>query len=147
MKKLSSVLSFFVFVLFALPLFAQITYVKGDKIEAFWQGSWSKANILGPSSKTGYYRVHFNGYWASREELLPLDKIRPISQHTQPDLNALKKGDAVEVLEGDHWKPATFVEAQGKKALVRYADGEAHQEKLVPIGHLAQVPSSTPAPK
>jgi len=121
------------------PLFAQ-TYAKGDQVEGFWHGAWYKANIR-EIMKEGYYKVHFNGYWASREEVLSADKLRPLPARTQPDLNALKSGSAIEFLESDHWRPATFVELQGKKALIRYADGQSQKEGLVPIGHLSVVPA------
>lgn len=145
MKKLSFVFSFFLLTLSAIPLFAQ-TYSKGERVEAFWQGSWYKSNVL-EVVKPGFYRIHFDGYWASRAEVLPQDLVRPLPQRSQPDLNTLKSGDKIEFMEGDHWKPAVFVEFQGKKALVRYADGEKHKDKLIKASHMSipGTPSSLPS--
>ena len=140
-----SLVSFFLLTISAIPLFAQ-TYSKGERVEAFWQGSWYKSNVL-ENVKPGFYKIHFDGYWASREEVLPQDRIRPIAQRTQPDLNSLKSGDKIEFLEGDHWKPAAFVELQGKKALIRYADGEKSKDKWINASQMSQVsaPASSPS--
>lgn len=135
---------FFLFILLLLPfsLFAQ-SYAKGDKVEVLWHGSWYKADIE-QIMKEGYYKVHFMGYWASREETVPKDRIRNILVRTQPDLNTLKSGDAVEFQEGDHWKPATFVELNGKKAVIRYTDGESQKEQIILANRLSITPASAP---
>lgn len=139
MKKIPFLFFALLIALSSSPLFAQ-SYAKGDSVEGFWHGAWYKANIR-EIMREGYYKVHFNGYWASREEVLPADRLRPLPTRTQPDLNTLKSGGAIEFLEGDHWRPATFVELQGRKALIRYADGQSQKEGLVPIGHLSAVPA------
>ncbi len=141
MKKIILFLLFFVSLLPA-SLFAQ-TYAKGDKVEVLWHGAWYKSRIE-RVEKEGYYRVHFMGYWASREEIVPSERIRNIIPRTQPDLNSLKMGSPVEFLEGDHWRPATFVELDGKKAVIRYTDGEAQKEQKILTNLLSIVPSSSP---
>lgn len=118
-------------------LFAQ-TYSKGDKVEVLWQGAWYKSNIE-QVMKENLYKVHFSGYWASREEIVPPERIRPIAERGRPNPNNLKSGDAIEFLEGDHWRPATFVEVNGNKVLVRYADGQSQKEKWILAKHLSLV--------
>lgn len=115
------------------------TYAAKDKIEAFWHGGWYKA-VIERVEKENLYRVHFYGYWASREELLPSELIRKIPERYYPDPSTLKEGDKVEFLEGDHWRPAVFVEMQKSKALVRFTDPRQRIEKLLPLQYLWKVP-------
>ncbi|GEM_PF-2395700 len=139
MKKLKA-LFVLMSLIWSLPLLAQ-TYAKGDKVEALWHGSWYKSTIE-QIMKENLYKVHFTGYWASREEFLGPERLRPIAARTQPDWNILKSGDAVEFLEGDHWHPAIFVERNDKRALIRYADGESQKEERIAINRISVVPPS-----
>lgn len=144
MKNKKTLLSLCTFVTLFLSLhcpfslFAQ-TYNKGDKVEVLWQGAWQKARIE-HVMKENLYKVHFSGYWASREEIVSPDRIRPIAERGRPNVGNLKSGEAIEFLEGDHWRPAIFVEASDNKVLVRYADGVKDKEKWIPASHLSIVP-------
>lgn len=114
-------------------------YAAKDNVEAFWRGGWYKASIE-RVEKENLYRVHFYGYWASREESLGANLIRPIPERHYPEPSTLKEGDSIEFLEGDHWRPAVFVEMQQSKALIRYSDARQRMEKLLPIQYLWKVP-------
>lgn len=137
MKKIAFQLLLFSIFLLPFSLSAQ-TYSRGDKVEALWQGSWYKATIE-QVMKENLYKVHFSGYWASREEIIPSERVRKIAERNQPDLNSLKPGMRVEFLEGDHWRPATFVEMNNKKALLRFADGESQKELWITLNRLSIV--------
>jgi len=142
MKKISLFLILLSFSFLPSSLLAQ-GFAKGDKVEVLWHGAWYKSTIE-QIMREGYYKVHFMGYWASREEVVPTERIRNIAARTQPDLNALKSGNKVEFLEGDHWRPATLVELNGKKAVIRYTDGESQKEQAVLTSRLSIVPGPTP---
>ncbi len=142
MKKTFFTLFLFSISLLPFTLFAQ-SYAKGDKVEVLWHGAWYKSTIE-QIIREGYYKVHFMGYWSSREEVVPTERIRNIAARTQPDLNTLKAGNKVEFLEGDHWRPATLVELNGKRAVIRYTDGESQKEQTILTNHLSVVPAPTP---
>jgi len=101
-----------------------------EKVEVLWQGSWYKAQILN-SEKNNFYKVHFTGYWNSRNENVLKDRIRPIVEKHYPELASLKSGDTVEFMEKDHWREATVVEKDENKLLLRYADGKGMKEKWI----------------
>lgn len=132
--KIKSV--FFVLIGFLISFKAgAASYAVTDKVEAFWHGGWYKA-VIERVEKENLYRVHFYGYWASREEVLAADLIRPIPERHYPEASSLKEGDNIEFLEGDHWHPAVFVEMQKSKALIRYFDPRQRIEKLLPLQYL-----------
>jgi len=120
------------------PQASSSTYSKGDKVEALWQGAWYKGTIMN-RDKENYYEVHFDGYWHSRNEVLPTDRIRMPASRAIPDPADLKTGDAVEIYQGDHYKPAVFVEAKNKSAVVRFADGNKTKEERVPLHKVSKV--------
>jgi hypothetical protein len=135
-------------ILFALIGFLTVfearaaSYVKGDKVEAFWHGGWYKAEIERIEGEN-LYRVHFQGYWSSREELFPPDLIRPIPDRNYPEASSLKEGDALEFLEKDHWRPAVFLQMQKSKAWIRYTDQKKRREKSISLKYLWK-PSENP---
>lgn len=144
MKKISILFFLLSSFFFSLPsslLHAQ-SYSKGEKVEILSQGSWYKGNIE-QVMKENSYKVHFSGYWASREEIVTPDRLRPIRERGRPNPADLKSGESIEFLEGDHWRVATFVESDGSKVLVRFTEGEKQKEKWIPAKHLSLVPGSS----
>ena len=114
-------------------------FYKGDKVEALWQGSWYKSEIMF-RDKANSYMVHFEGYWHNRDEVLPIERIRKPVKRSIPDPADLKSGDSVEVYRGDHYQPAVYVEDKGKgKSLVRFSDGDKSKEELVETYKLSKV--------
>jgi|GEM_PF-1777468 len=64
---------------FALSLTAisQVTYAKNQKVEVEWKGKWYKATILETKGKS--YKVHYDGYASSNDEVVPTSRIRTIA--------------------------------------------------------------------
>jgi len=123
-------------------------YLKGDRVEALWHGAWYKGVIERVEKSGELYRVSFYGYWHDRDETLPPERLRPIPKKREyPHPSELKAGDAIEFLEGgDHWRPAVFVELNGKKAKVRWADGQSTREEEIYWTRLFK-PTSSMIPK
>lgn len=109
-------------------------YFKGDEVEVMWEGAWYKANIedvMKDVMEASTYRVHFKGYWHSRDQVVKPDKIRVV-KHASPDPSDLKAGETIEVFRGDHYKPGVFVELKKDKALIRFTEGDKTKEEWVP---------------
>ena len=117
-------------------------YSRGDKVEALWHGAWYRG-VIEQSYKENRYKVSFYGYWHSRDEIMPLERIRKVPKREYPQLSDMKAGDAVEFMEDDHWRPGVFVEARKYKALIRYADGEKTKETEVYYMKLWRPPVNT----
>ncbi|MFO1520414.1 MAG: hypothetical protein U1F57_12260 [bacterium] len=113
-------------------------YYPKDKIEILWQGGWYKGEIM-YREKPGFYKVHYDGYWHSRDEIVPVGNIRKPSKRVSVILTELKPGDAVELMDGDHYRPGAFVEAKDGKAVVKFKDGDKFKEEKVPPHKLTQV--------
>jgi agenet domain-containing protein len=118
------------------------SYSKGDKVEALWHGAWYRG-VIEQSYKEDRYKVSFYGYWHSRDEIMPSQRIRKIPKREYPQLSDMKAGEAVEFMEDDHWRPGVFVEARKYKALIRYADGEKTKETEVSYMKLWKPPMNT----
>ncbi|MFO1519806.1 MAG: hypothetical protein U1F57_09125 [bacterium] len=135
--KMKKILLLVLFLLFSKSAFSAETYAKGDEVEALWHGPYKA--LIWHVMKEDLYKVHFYGYWHNRDEIMRSDLLRKRPKRESPAESDLKSGDAVEFMQGDHWKPAVFVEMQGKKALLRYADGEKTREERVPVYKLWKV--------
>ncbi len=58
----------------------------GDVVEVEWNGSWYKANIL--EAVDGKYKVHYEGYDASTDEVVGNERIRKIGENSNQTGNS-----------------------------------------------------------
>ncbi len=130
------------FVLFLICLFFLLpfslkaeSFVPGQAVEVLWKGVWFKAEIEKLLDED-LYRVKFYGEWKNQNETVAAERLRKPPVRQAPDWSKIKKGEAVEIFEFDHWRPALFVEIRMYQALLRYADGLKMKEDLFPLSRV-----------
>lgn len=110
-----------------IQLVAAAEFTKGDRVEAKSYGSWYKATII--EVRANEWKVTYDGYSASSDEWLGLDKLRRIGEkqaasfpkQTGPVVpGKWKRGDRVEALSYSMWYPATIIEVGDAKWKVTY---------------------------
>ncbi|MBF0519434.1 MAG: hypothetical protein HQK92_06905 [Nitrospirae bacterium] len=99
-------------------------FIKGDKVEVLWKGTWYAATVLKAKGELTY--IHYDGYSKSWDEWVGLDRIRgsePAETTTPASSNVSSsfiKGDKVEVLWKGTWYAATVLKAQGDQTYIHY---------------------------
>lgn len=71
-----ALLQFFV----SLTVFAQNKFIKNQKVEVEWKGKWYKATVL--EAKDQAYKVHYDGFASSWDEMVTASRIRPLQNGT-----------------------------------------------------------------
>ena len=92
-----------------------------DSVQVLWKGSWYAATIL--EVQGDKYKIHYDGYESSWDEVVGADRVRAAS--------AWKKGDAVDVKWKGAWYPAEILEVKGASFRIHYVGYESSWDEDV----------------
>jgi uncharacterized lipoprotein YehR (DUF1307 family) len=96
---------------------AESKFTKGQKVEANWNGTWYKAEIVEVNGSK--YKVHYTGWGAKWDQELEESKVR----EPKGIKYAYAQGDLVEVQWKDKWYESKVLEVQGEDMFKVHYEG------------------------
>ena len=139
---------------------AQAGYKQGDVVEAQWGGEWKKAKVIAVKPGTPRpFKVHFEGYDASRDNWLTAAELRalgaqPAAPAPAPAASApassvtYKAGDVMEARWGSDWKKASVVAVKASSPRpykVHYEGYDMSNDQWLTAADM-RAPGTAPAP-
>ncbi|MBF0465018.1 MAG: hypothetical protein HQK88_06570 [Nitrospirae bacterium] len=126
-------------------------FIKGDKVEVLWKGTWYTATVLKAKGELTY--IHYDGYSKSWDEWVGLDRIRSNggAETTTPAssnvTSSFMRGDKVEVFSNGTWYAATVLKAQGDQTYIHYDGYDKSTDEWVALDRIrsyGQAPVAEP---